>query len=267
MSHLPVLLLLCLFIGTQLRDPRKTITQFVQSQLNTKGFPGRDFCSPGLHTRSSHFGRALEIWSVEQSAHSMPLSGFGQPGCPAHNIPSPQRGQGWQLPSGKSGPQTCVHTMPGSYARQMEAEDQQMSELEGTRTLTVPVRQHLVPALSFGRWQKPVPREVYGLAQGYRESSQQSQGQKIHFSWFWTKLASFFLGNVISPSNLELFPSFRCLMGVPAHAQTTRRVVFFAWSWPLPAMGLKSHNKAINCFSSSRPSSHSRSPVSQQIWQ
>lgn len=90
----------------------------------------------------------------------MPLSGIGQPGCPAHNIPSPQRGQGWQLPSGKSGPQTCVHAMPGSYARQMEAEDQQMSELEGTRTLTVPVRQHLVLALSFSRWQKLVPREV-----------------------------------------------------------------------------------------------------------
>lgn len=96
MSHLPVLLIPCFFVGTQLREQRGTIKQFTLCQLNTSGFPGRKVCPAGWHTHST----ALETWflgvphrTVSYSPRQASQRGHWQPGCLAYTIFSSQTGQ------------------------------------------------------------------------------------------------------------------------------------------------------------------------------
>lgn len=155
-------------MGTQLREQRGTIKQFIQCQLNTTGFTDRNLGSSGLHTHSYPWAGALKSWVCKCSGHSESthiaagmLLWKVVDSLDARPILSFLLKQdSWWLPCGKSGPLDPRSLCACSRAWQLEAKTQQVLELGGTRTITVTAREHPAPALSFCRCPNPVSREV-----------------------------------------------------------------------------------------------------------
>ena len=174
---------------------------------------------------------------LSHSPRQSSLRGTWQPGCPAYNILSSQAGQGWWLPSGKSGHWTCIHSLPGSCARQPEAENQQWQSWRGPNHYG-----HSSGApgsSSFLQWMtKPSSQRGPRTCSRLHRKLPAEPGPKnspLLQILDWVGLY-FFLGSMVSPLNSEPFPHLRCLMRVPCSDPHNCRVIFSSWSWPRPAM-------------------------------